>query len=122
MFFLLFHFSVEEIECKNKSGTMQLLLRITENEGVAGLYRGVIPVLQSLCASNFVYFYTFHGLKSLNGGARNQSAGRDLLLGVLAGATNVLVTTPLWVVNTRLKVIDFYTNIPSYESLYTIIK
>lgn len=48
------------------------------------LYRGIIPVLQSLCASNFVYFYTFHGLKMLKS-QRKQSAGNDLLLASIAG-------------------------------------
>ncbi|PSN39434.1 Peroxisomal membrane protein PMP34 [Blattella germanica] len=67
------------------------------------LYRGMVPVLESLCASNFVYFYTFHGLKALRTTSADQSAGRDLLLASVAGIINVLTTTPLWVVNTRLK-------------------
>ncbi|XP_063235364.1 peroxisomal membrane protein PMP34 isoform X2 [Bacillus rossius redtenbacheri] len=75
---------------------------ITE-EGVGTLYRGVVPVLKTLCTSNFVYFYTFHGLRALRGRAEDQSALRDLLLASVAGVVNVLVTTPLWVVNTRLK-------------------
>lgn len=48
------------------------------------LYRGIIPVLQSLCASNFVYFYTFHGLKMLKS-QRKQSARNDLFLASIAG-------------------------------------
>ncbi|XP_021933842.1 peroxisomal membrane protein PMP34 isoform X3 [Zootermopsis nevadensis] len=67
------------------------------------LYRGMVPVLESLCASNFVYFYTFHGLKALGATSAHQNARRDLLLASLAGVVNVLTTTPLWVVNTRLK-------------------
>ncbi|XP_077300545.1 peroxisomal Membrane Protein 34 [Arctopsyche grandis] len=93
---------LEESEL-GKGGTLRALARLSKEEGVLALYRGVVPVLQSIYASNFVYFYTFHGLKSLNGGAKGQSAARDLLLGAIAGITNVLVTTPLWVVNTRLK-------------------
>lgn len=31
------------------------------------------------------------------------SALRDLMLGSVAGTINVLTTTPLWVVNTRIK-------------------
>lgn len=67
------------------------------------LYRGIIPVLQSLCISNFVYFYTFHSLKTLAGGIESQNALRDLFLGTIAGVVNVMTTTPFWVVNTRLK-------------------
>jgi adenine nucleotide transporter 17 len=46
----------------------------------------MVPVLESLCASNFVYFYTFHGLKALQTTSANQNAGRDLLLASVAGA------------------------------------
>jgi len=63
-------------------------------------------VLQSLCASNFIYFYTFHGLKLMQGKEMPSSAGRDLLLASIAGVVNVLSTTPLWVVNTRIKMQD----------------
>lgn len=84
-----------------REGTLSMLKKIIKEEGVEALYRGVIPVLQSLCASNFVYFYSFHGLRS---GITTHTAGTDLLLGAIAGAINVMVTTPLWVVNTRLKV------------------
>lgn len=64
------------------------------------MYRGLKPVLMSLGSSNFVYFYTFHGLKSLINSSEVQN---DLMLGIVAGAVNVLLTTPLWVVNSRLK-------------------
>lgn len=54
----------------------------------------------SLGSSNFVYFYTFHGLKSL---IRSSELQNDLMLGTIAGVINVFLTTPLWVVNSRLK-------------------
>lgn len=63
------------------------------------MYRGIKPVLGSLGSSNFIYFYTFHGLKSLH----QSSTQNDLLLGIAAGIINVFTTTPLWVVNSRLK-------------------
>lgn len=89
----------EDRESKNTLATIRDLVA---KEGPCTLYRGVVPVLQSLCASNFIYFYTFHGLKILKT-SKNQSAGNDLLLASIAGVINVLTTTPLWVVNTRLK-------------------
>lgn len=83
-----------------------------------GLYRGLEPVLVSLCASNFVYFYSFHGLRSVfNKKGSNQSAARDLLLGSIAGAINVLLTTPLWVVNMRMKMQGAKVKITTF-SLY----
>ncbi|XP_050593325.1 peroxisomal membrane protein PMP34 [Bombus affinis] len=89
----------EDRESKN---TLATIRDLAAKEGLATLYRGMVPVLQSLCVSNFVYFYTFHGLKMLRT-SKNQSAGNDLLVASIAGVINVLTTTPLWVVNTRLK-------------------
>nr|XP_031840563.1 peroxisomal membrane protein PMP34 isoform X2 [Nomia melanderi] len=79
-----------------------MIRELVMKEGPCTLYRGMVPVLQSLCASNFVYFYTFHGLKKFRARG-NQTAGNDLLVASIAGVINVLTTTPLWVVNTRLK-------------------
>ncbi|XP_030372001.1 peroxisomal membrane protein PMP34 [Scaptodrosophila lebanonensis] len=88
--------------------TRQVIKEIVLREGVASLYRGLGPVLQSLCISNFVYFYTFHALKAVasNGSPAHQSAFKDLVLGSIAGIINVFTTTPFWVVNTRLRMRD----------------
>lgn len=80
--------------------TLQIIASLISKEGWSSLYRGIKPVLASLGTSNFIYFYTFHGLKTLQKG----SAHSDLLLGMIAGVVNVLATTPLWVVNSRLKI------------------
>uniref|UniRef100_A0A182T509 Peroxisomal membrane protein PMP34 n=1 Tax=Anopheles maculatus TaxID=74869 RepID=A0A182T509_9DIPT len=93
---------LEEPERRKALSTWRILRNLIDEEGFETLYRGLIPVLESLCISNFVYFYTFHSLKALRGGG-GQSALGDLLLGSLAGVVNVLTTTPCWVVNTRLK-------------------
>ncbi|XP_012237402.1 peroxisomal membrane protein PMP34 isoform X2 [Bombus impatiens] len=89
-------------EDRESKSTLATIRDLAAKEGPATLYRGMVPVLQSLCVSNFVYFYTFHGLKMLRA-SKNQSAGNDLLVASIAGVINVLTTTPLWVVNTRLK-------------------
>ncbi|XP_036336440.1 peroxisomal membrane protein PMP34 [Rhagoletis pomonella] len=81
----------------------QVIKEIVLGEGFQALYRGLGPVLQSLCISNFVYFYTFHSLKALSADGKQQSALRDLFLGSIAGILNVLCTTPFWVVNTRVR-------------------
>ncbi|KAK1155397.1 hypothetical protein AOXY_G27222 [Acipenser oxyrinchus oxyrinchus] len=66
-------------------------------------YRGWFPVICSLCCSNFVYFYTFNSVKACWLRGHRSTPGKDLVVGIIAGVVNVLVTTPLWVVNTRLK-------------------
>ncbi|XP_068618618.1 peroxisomal membrane protein PMP34 isoform X2 [Battus philenor] len=86
---------------KLKGSPWELLLRLANDEGVLSLYRGLTPVLQSLSVSNFVYFYTFHALRKSS--PKSNSALQDLTFGVLAGIVNVLITSPLWVVNTRMK-------------------
>lgn len=68
------------------------------------MYAGITPGLTSLGTSSFIYFYTFHGLKRYMQGYMHTSTQNDLFLGIVAGVVNVLVTTPLWVVNSRLKV------------------
>lgn len=87
----------EKRKAKNTLATMKDLV---QEEGVSSLYRGLEPVLYSLFASGFVYFYSFHGLRRVAG---EKTAIKDLAIGAVAGAINVLTTTPLWVVNTRIK-------------------
>lgn len=82
--------SVEDPKKREAVSTLQLIKQLIREEGVATLYRGMIPVLQSLCISNFVYFYTFHSFKALSSSS-NQSAVRDLLLGTVSGIVNVRV-------------------------------
>lgn len=98
-------FSVEDADKRKDLSTWAVIQQIIRDEGIASLYRGIGPTLESLCISNFVYFYTFHSLKAVfsPAGDKNASAIKDLLLASIAGAINVLSTTPFWVVNTRLK-------------------
>ncbi|XP_078096665.1 peroxisomal membrane protein PMP34 isoform X1 [Mustelus asterias] len=94
-----------QVDEKRKSrSTPVILAEIVKEEGLLALYRGWFPVISSLCCSNFVYFYTFNSLKAmLQKGNVRATPGKDLLMACIAGATNVFLTTPMWVVNTRLK-------------------
>ncbi|XP_056437829.1 peroxisomal membrane protein PMP34 [Gadus chalcogrammus] len=91
-------------ENRKSKSTPVILAEIAKEEGVLSLYRGWFPVISSLCCSNFVYFYTFNTLKKLaSAGPGRPRPATDLLMGVVSGAVNVILTTPMWVVNTRLK-------------------
>ncbi|XP_071496345.1 peroxisomal membrane protein PMP34-like [Diadema antillarum] len=91
-------------ENRQAKHTPYVLAEIAQEEGFQSLYRGWYPVISSLWCSNFVYFYTFNGLKVSAGDfLRSKKAVRDLLIGIASGVVNVLITTPMWVVNTRLK-------------------
>ncbi|EDM15732.1 solute carrier family 25 (mitochondrial carrier, peroxisomal membrane protein), member 17 (predicted), isoform CRA_f [Rattus norvegicus] len=93
-----------QVDEKRKSKTTHaVLLEIIKEEGLLAPYRGWFPVISSLCCSNFVYFYTFNSLKAVWVKGQRSSTGKDLAIGFVAGVVNVLLTTPLWVVNTRLK-------------------
>lgn len=112
-------------EERQSDNTLAIIRELVAKEGPCTLYRGIVPVLQSLCASNFIYFYTFHGLKELRS-RRNQTAGSDLFIASIAGIINVLTTTPLWVVNTRLKMKGIQVtperNNNEYTTLYDGLK
>ena len=75
---------------------------LVSEEGFATLFRGAGTTIQCVAASNFIYFYTFHGLKKWLSESK-PSALTDLLFACLAGACNVMITNPLWVVNSRIK-------------------
>ncbi|ELK07988.1 Peroxisomal membrane protein PMP34 [Pteropus alecto] len=93
-----------QVDEKRKSKTTHMvLLEIIKEEGLLAPYRGWFPVISSLCCSNFVYFYTFNSLKAIWVKGQHSTTGKDLVVGFVAGVVNVLLTTPLWVVNTRLK-------------------
>jgi len=92
-----------QLEDDRKSeGPLHVMLHLVRDEGFLTLFRGGQSTLLSVAVSNFVYFYSFHGLKRLNT-IRGQSALKDLLYACAAGCMNVLLTNPLWVVNSKLK-------------------
>ncbi|XP_054706284.1 peroxisomal membrane protein PMP34-like [Uloborus diversus] len=91
-------------DSRKAKSTLAAIKELIEEEGIFSLYRGLQPVLISLCCSNFVYFYTFHGLRRLvQSNQVGHSALGDLGVASIAGVINVFLTTPLWVANSRLK-------------------
>ncbi|XP_047213332.1 peroxisomal membrane protein PMP34-like [Girardinichthys multiradiatus] len=90
-------------ENRKAKSTPAILADIVKEEGLLAPYRGWFPVICSLCCSNFVYFYCFHWMKASWLKGRQSTPSIDLIVGIAAGVINVLLTTPLWVVNTRLK-------------------
>jgi len=92
------------------SSTFVLVYNIGKKEGVAkGLYKGWFSLVVALMALNFVYFYFFHALRRWVGAqdffteSLSSDVVIDLGVGYVAGVIAVLVTGPLWLVNTRLK-------------------
>jgi len=89
-------------QLKPDRSVIKLLAQIVRQNGFWGLYQGIGPNLVALGVSNFVYFYTFHGLKHLWPLAL-QDAMKDSAFAYIAGTINVLLTTPLWMSAVRIK-------------------
>lgn len=84
-----------------------LLTKIAKEEGVQSLYTGWWSSVVSLGCSNFVYFYVYNALKIIylkRAAKKEMDAVTNLAVASVAGTINVLATTPLWVVGTRLAV------------------
>ncbi|EED86238.1 peroxisomal membrane protein, partial [Thalassiosira pseudonana CCMP1335] len=102
------------------SSTFCLIYKIGKKEGWSSLYKGWHSMVVALMCLNFVYFYCFHllrrwlteydasgeQLEEIIGWIKMQRQNKmivDLVVGYLAGVFAVLVTGPLWLVNTRSK-------------------
>jgi len=87
---------------RQAKSTLATMKDLVSEEGITTLFRGAGSTIQCVAASNFIYFYTFHGLKKWLS-RDTPSALTDLLFACVAGSVNVIITNPLWVVNTRIK-------------------
>lgn len=102
---------------RSSTGPLDTMYTLVKEEGLSTLYRGGQSTLAAVSVSNFVYFYSFHGLKRVTGSAAQQSALRDLLFACCSGCINVLLTNPLWVVNSRQKMAGLDPTAPRYQGL-----
>lgn len=98
-------------DAREFKGVLQTMVEIAEKEGVGALYQGWRAAVVSLGASNFLYFYAYNALKAAysahlarTGRRPDIGAAANLAIASVAGVANVLATTPLWVVGTRLTV------------------
>jgi adenine nucleotide transporter 17 len=112
-----------------QTSTLDAVRHIIQREGVAGLYAGLESALFGISVTNFVYYYCTLLLSSLavvpwtdrpDAGYEWTRAGferaavragraskklttvESMLAGALAGSATVLITNPIWVVNTRI--------------------
>ncbi|KAM3509607.1 hypothetical protein MY10362_000500 [Beauveria mimosiformis] len=84
--------------------------KIIAREGVAGLYSGINSALFGISVTNFVYYYWYEWTRSFFEAAAVK-AGRaskklttveSMIAGAIAGSATVVLTNPIWVVNTRV--------------------
>lgn len=95
---------------KADTNTLAAARRIIAREGVAGLYAGLDSALFGISVTNFVYYYWYEWSRSFFLKAArlaNRPGGKlttleSMAAGALAGIATVLMTNPIWVVNTRM--------------------
>ena len=83
---------------------------IIAREGVSGLYSGLSSALFGISVTNFVYYYWYEWTRGFFEAAAAK-AGRSskklttvesMIAGAIAGSATVILTNPIWVVNTRM--------------------
>lgn len=95
---------------KAESKFIDAVQRIIAREGIPGLYSGINSALFGISVTNFVYYYWYEWTKEFFEKAA-ATAGRankklttveSMIAGAIAGSATVIITNPIWVVNTRV--------------------
>eukprot|EP00850_Spirogloea_muscicola_P016927 SM000141S00871 [mRNA] locus=s141:98186:101185:- [translate_table: standard] len=98
-------------------GTAEELLEIIRKEGWSGIYRGLEPSLVGTAASQAVYYYFYQlfrdkaearAIQRKKSGKGDGQVGMmgSLVVAALAGCLNVLLTNPIWIIVTRMQVLE----------------
>ncbi|KAI0518481.1 mitochondrial carrier [Xylaria bambusicola] len=100
-----------QVESKRaETDFLKAVKRIVAREGVAGLYAGLDSAVFGISVTNFVYYYWYEWTRAFfeAAAARSGRASKKLttvesmMAGALAGSATVILTNPIWVVNTRM--------------------
>ncbi|MCJ1390785.1 hypothetical protein MMC18_003646 [Xylographa bjoerkii] len=111
-----------QVESKRaNSSTYDAVRRIVQREGVSGLYAGLDSALFGISVTNFVYYYWYEwtrafferaAIKSSRASSRLTTI-ESMIAGAIAGSATVLLTNPIWVVNTRMTARKSSSDLPS---------
>ncbi|KAL8691279.1 MAG: hypothetical protein Q9218_003458 [Villophora microphyllina] len=100
-----------QVESKRaQSSTYDAAQRIVQREGLSGLFSGLESALFGISVTNFVYYYWYEWTRAFfeRAAIRSSRASKKLttiesmIAGAIAGSATVLITNPIWVVNTRM--------------------
>ncbi|KAL6698956.1 mitochondrial carrier domain-containing protein [Trichoderma pleuroticola] len=95
---------------KAESKFFEAIQKIIAREGVSGLYSGINSALFGISVTNFIYYYWYEWTRAFFEKAATR-AGRaskklttieSMIAGAIAGSATVIITNPIWVVNTRI--------------------
>jgi len=110
------------------SGFLDTVQRIVKREGVNGLYAGLDSALFGISVTNFVYYYWYEWTRAgfekaaITAGraSKKLTTVESMIAGAIAGSATVMLTNPIWVVNTRMTTRK--RNQESDESLIPVAK
>ncbi|KAL8813196.1 MAG: hypothetical protein Q9223_007098 [Gallowayella weberi] len=100
-----------QVESKRAhSSTYDAVRRIVQREGITGLYSGLDSALFGISVTNFVYYYWYEWTRAFferaairsSRASKNLTTIESMIAGAIAGSATVLLTNPIWVVNTRM--------------------
>lgn len=100
-----------QVESKRAdSGFLDAVKRIVAREGVNGLYSGLDSALFGISVTNFVYYYWYEWTRSFfekaavkaGRASKRLTTVESMIAGAIAGSATVMLTNPIWVVNTRM--------------------
>ncbi|KAL1848039.1 hypothetical protein Plec18170_008214 [Paecilomyces lecythidis] len=100
-----------QVESKRAhSTTLDAVRRIVQREGISGLYAGLESALFGISVTNFVYYYWYEWTRAafekaaIKAGraSKKLTTVESMIAGAIAGSATVLITNPIWVVNTRM--------------------
>lgn len=94
---------------RSKSTFLKTVKAILDREGASGLYAGLDSALFGISVTNFVYYYWYEWSRAAfetaarkAGRAAKLTTIESMMAGAVAGSATVLLTNPIWVVNTRM--------------------
>ncbi|ODM19904.1 hypothetical protein SI65_04890 [Aspergillus cristatus] len=100
-----------QVESKRAhSTTLDAVRRIVQREGFSGLYSGLESALFGISVTNFVYYYWYEWTRSafekaaIKAGraSKKLTTFESMVAGAIAGSATVMITNPIWVINTRM--------------------
>ncbi|KAH8878983.1 mitochondrial carrier [Thozetella sp. PMI_491] len=100
-----------QVEAKlSNTSFLKTVQQIIARHGVSDLYSGLSSALLGISITNFVYYYWYEWTRAFFEAAAAK-AGRaskklttieSMIAGAIAGSATVILTNPIWVVNTRV--------------------
>ncbi|KZZ98688.1 Mitochondrial carrier domain protein [Moelleriella libera RCEF 2490] len=100
-----------QVESKKASSKFtDAVQKIIAREGIPGLYSGISSALFGISVTNFVYYYWYEWTRAFfekaaataGRASKKLTAVESMIAGAIAGSATVIITNPIWVVNTRV--------------------